>query len=100
MLFPQGDTFTRLQGFEIRDFPLLGELSKAIECRLPVCKLYCWQLCPTMWSSPMTKSLDPVIVTALWVDLPGESIRPAIVGFVCNCLVPEAWTMMAFLTCS
>ena len=28
--FPQGDTFTRQQVFEIRVFPLLGELPKAI----------------------------------------------------------------------
>ena len=57
--FPQVDTSTRQRGFEIRGFPLLGELPKAIESHLPVCQLCRWQLGPNMWSSPTTKSFDP-----------------------------------------
>ena len=40
--FPQVDTSARQRGFEIRVFPLIGELSKAIEPHLPICQLYCW----------------------------------------------------------
>ena len=36
--FPQVDTSARQRGFEIRVFPLLGELPKAIETHLPVCQ--------------------------------------------------------------
>ena len=71
--FPQVDTSARQRGFEIRVFPLLGELPKAIEPHLPVCQLYRWQLGPSMWTSPTTKSLDPIVVTALRVGFPGES---------------------------
>ena len=97
--FAQVDTSTRQQGFEIRVFPLLGELPKAIEPHLPVCQLYRWQLGPNMWSSPTTKSLDPIAVTALWVGFPGESHGPATCGFACNCLEPEAWTTEASGLC-
>ena len=41
---PQVDSSARQRGFEIRVFPLLGELSKAIEPHLPVCQLYRSQL--------------------------------------------------------
>ena len=71
--FPQVDTSARQRGFEIRAFPLLGELPKAIEPHLPVCQLYRWQLGPNMWSAPTTKSLDIIVVTALRVGFPGES---------------------------
>ena len=71
--FQQEDTSARQRGFEIRVFPLLGELPKAIEPHQPVCQLYRWQLGPNMWSSPSTKSLDPIVVTALRVGFPGES---------------------------
>ena len=60
--FPQVDTSARQRGFEVRVFPLLGELPKAIVPHLPVCLLYSLQLGPNMWSSPTTKSLDPIIV--------------------------------------
>ena len=93
--FPQVDTSARQQGFEIRVFPLLGELPKAIEPHLPVFQLYRWQLGPNMWSSPTTKSLDPIVVTALRVGFPGESHGPATCGFACNCPKPEAWTTEA-----
>ena len=63
--FPQVDTSARQQGFEIRVFPLLGELPKAI------------------------------VVAALRVDFPWESQGPATCGFACNCPEPEAWTMVA-----
>ena len=63
--FPQVDTSAKQRGFEIRVFHLLGELPKAIEPHLPVCQLYRWQLGPNMWSSPTTKSLDPIVVTDL-----------------------------------
>ena len=90
--FPQVDTSTRQRGFEIRVFPLLGELPKAIEPHLPVCHLYRWQLGPNMWSSSTTKSLDPIVVTALRMGFPGESHGPATCGFACNCPEPEEWT--------
>ena len=63
--FPQVDTSSRQWGFEIRVFSLLDELPKAIEPHLPVCLLYRWQLSPNMWSSPTTKSLDPIVVSVL-----------------------------------
>ena len=85
--FPQVDTSTRQRGFEIRVFPLLGELPKAIEPHLPACQLNRWQLGPNMWSSPTTKSLDPIEVTALRVGFPG----PATCGFASNCPEPETW---------
>ena len=89
------NTPARQQGFEIRVFPLLGELPKAIEPHLPVCQLYRWQLGPNMWSSPTTKSLDPIVVTARRVGFPGDSHGPATCGFACNYPEPEAWTMEA-----
>ena len=57
--FPQVDTSARQRGLEIRVFPLLGELPKAIEPHQPVCQSFRWQLGPNMWSSPTTKSLRP-----------------------------------------
>ena len=81
---PQGNTSARQQGFEIRLFPLLGELPKAIEPHLPLCQVYRWQLGPTMWSLPTTMSLDPIIVTTLQVEFPGESHRPTTGGFASN----------------
>ena len=90
MSFPQVDTSARQRGFEVRVYPLLGELPKAIEPHLPVCHLYRWQLGPNMWSSPTTKSLDPIVVTALRVGFSGESQEPATCGFACNCSEPEA----------
>ena len=51
------------------DCLFLGELPKAIESHQPVCQLYHYQLGPTKWSFPMTKSLDPIVDTALrWVS--------------------------------
>ena len=93
--FPRVDTSARQRGFEIRVFPLLGELPKAIEPHLPVCQLYRWQLGPSIWTSPTTKSLDPIVVTALRVGFPGESHGPATCGFAYNCPEPEAWTTEA-----
>ena len=98
--FPQVDTSARQRGFEIRVFPLLGELSKAFEPHLPVCQLYRWQLGPNMRSSPTTKSLDPIIVTALRVGFPWESHGPAKCGFACNCPEPQAWTTEVSGRCS
>ena len=89
--FPQVDTSARQRGFEIRVFPLLSELPKAILSHLPVSLLYRWQLGPNMWSSPTTKSLDPIVATALRVGFPWESHGPATCGFACNCPEPEAW---------
>ena len=90
------DTSARQRGFEIRVFPLLGELPKVIKPHLPICQLYRWQLCPNMWSSPTTKSFDPIVVTALRVGFPGESHGPTSCGFACNCPVdPVAWTTEA-----
>ena len=97
--FPLVDTPARQRGFEIRVFPLLGELPKAIEPHLPVCQLYRWQLGPNMWSSPTTKSLDPIVITTLLVGFPGESHGPATCGFACNCPEPEAWTTEASELC-
>ena len=64
---------------------------------LSVCQLCCRQLGPNMWSSPMTMSLDPIVVTSLWLGFSGEGLRPATGGFSCNCPVPEAWTTEASL---
>ena len=75
MTSPQVDNSARQRGFEIRVFPLLGELPRAIKSHLPVCQLYNWQLGPNMWSSPTTKPLDPIVVTTLRVDFPRESHR-------------------------
>ena len=93
--FPQVDTPARQRGFEIRAFPLLGELPKAIEPHLSVCLLYRWQLGPNMWSSPTTKSFDFIVVTDLRVGFPGESHGLATCGSSCNCPEPEAWTTEA-----
>ena len=75
-VFSTSGYFRKTAGFEIRVFPLLGELPKAIEPHMPVCQLYRWQLGPNMWSSPTTKSLDPIVVTALRVGFPGEATDP------------------------
>ena len=93
--FPHVYTSARQRGFEIRVFPLLGELPKSMEPHLPVCQLYRWQLGPNMWSSPTTKSLDPIVATTLRVGFPWESHGPATCGFACNCPEPEKWTTEA-----
>ena len=46
--FQQVDTSARQRGFEIRVFPLLCELPKAIEPHLLICQLHRWQLGPDM----------------------------------------------------
>ena len=94
-VFSTSGYFRKTAVFEIRVFPLLDELPKAIEPHLPVCQLYHWQLGPNMWSSPTVKSLDPIIVTNLRVGFPGESHGPATCRFACNCPEPEAWTTEA-----
>ena len=38
-----------------------------------------------------TKSLDPIVATAIWVGFPGERLGHTTSGFACNCPVPEAW---------
>ena len=91
-LFPQGDASARMRGFEIRVIPLLGELPRAIESHLPACRLYRWQLYPNMRSSPTTKKLDPIVVTALRVEFPWEGHALVTRGIACNCPMPEAWT--------
>ena len=93
--FPQVDTSARKRGVEIRVVRLLGELPKAIKPHLPDCQLYRWQLGPNMWCSSTTKSLDPIVVTALRVGFKGESHGPATCGIACNCPEPEAWTTEA-----
>ena len=70
------DTSARQQGFEIRVFPLLGELPKAIEPHLPACQLYRWQLGPNMWSSPTTKSLDSIVLPTLGWASQGKATDP------------------------
>ena len=70
--FIKGDTSARQQESEIRVFPLLGELPKAIDPQLSVCQFCRWQHGPTKWSSPM--SLDLIVVTSLRVDIEGESL--------------------------
>ena len=94
-LFSQVDTSVRQRGFEIRVLPLLGELPKAIQPHLAVCQLYRWQLVPNMCTSLTTKSLVPIVVTAIRVGFPGESHGPATCGFACNCPEPEACTTVA-----
>ena len=70
--FPKGDTFARQQWFEIRVFTLLCISTKAVEPHLPACQLCRLQICSNTWSSTMTKSLDPIEVTAILVDFPWE----------------------------
>ena len=67
----QADTSTRQQGFEVGVFPLLDELPNSIEPHLPVCQIFRWNLSLTKWSSPMTKSIYPIVVTTLRVGFPG-----------------------------
>ena len=74
--FPQGDTSARQRGFKIRVSPLLGELSKAIEPYLPICQLYRRKLGLNKWSLPTTKSLDPIVATAIQVDFQGKTSVP------------------------
>ena len=93
--FPPWYASTRQRGFEVRVFPLLGELPKAIEHHLSVCQLYRWQLGPSKWSLPKSMSLDPIEIIALRVGFPGENIGTTTCGFVCNCPVLEAWTIEA-----
>ena len=90
MSFPHGDTSARKRSLK-SVFLLLCELSKAIELHLLVCQLYRWQLGPNTWSSPTTKSLDPIVVTALRVGFPCEGLRPVTCGIAHNCPTPEAW---------
>ena len=85
----------RQRGFEIRAYPLLGVLPKAIEPHLHVCQLYRWQIGPNTWSSPTTKLFDPIVVTDLRVGFPGESHGPGSCGFAYNYPEPEAWTTEA-----
>ena len=94
--FPQVNTSARQRGFEIRVFPILGELPKAIEPHLPVYQLYHWQLGPNMWSSPTTKSLDSIVFTGLLVGFPGESHKPETCGFACNCPEPGVRRLFYF----
>ena len=68
--FPRVDTSARQRGFEIRVFPLLGELPKAIEPHLPVCQLYRWQLGPSMWTSPFGWASQGKATDPPHVDLP------------------------------
>ena len=71
--FPQEDTSARQQVFEIRVFPLLGELPKAIKPQQPVYQLSRWQLGPTMWSLNTTMSIDHIVVTDRWRISQGKS---------------------------
>ena len=47
------------------------------------------------FSSPTTKSLDPIVDTALRVGFPGESHGSATCRFACYFPEPEAWTTEA-----
>ena len=93
--FPYGDTSARQREFQIRVFSLLGELPKAIEPRLPACQLCHWHLGPTKWSSPIAKSIDHIVITAIRVGFQEESLGPATCGFACNRSGPEAWATEA-----
>ena len=63
--FPQVDTSARQRGFEIRVFPLLGELPKVIKPHLPVCQL------------PLASRSQHVIFTYDQVVRPHRSYRPS-----------------------
>ena len=89
---PQVDTSARQRGFEIRVFPLLGELPKAIEPHLPVCQLYRWQLGPKHVVFNYDQVVRPHRRYCPSVGFPGESHGPATCGFACNRPEPEAWT--------
>ena len=92
--FPQG-VLPQDSGGLKKVFLLQGELPRVTEPHLSVCQLYRCQFGLTMWSSPTTMSLDPILVTALRVDVPGQSIDPATDGLACNCPVPESMTSEA-----
>ena len=68
--FPQEDTSARQRGFEIGVFLILSELPTAIEPHIPVYHLYRMQIVPIKWSSPTSKSLNPIIVITLRVGFP------------------------------
>ena len=48
-----------------------------------------------MWSSPTTKSLDPIVHIAQRMGFPGESHGPTTCGFANKCPKPEALTTEA-----
>ena len=95
MSFPQGDISARQRGFDIRVFPFLVELQEAIEPHLPVSRSYRWQPSHNKWSSPTTKSLDFIVVTALQLGLPGGSLGPASSELAFSCPMPEELTTEA-----
>ena len=53
---------------------------------------YRCQLGPTELSSHKTKSFDIILVTALLMEIPGDELGPATVGFALNCQVRMGWT--------
>ena len=93
--FPQVDTSARQRGFEIRVFPLLGELQKAIEPHLPDFQSYRWQLGPKHVVFAYDQVAKPHRSYRPSVGFPGKSHGPATSGFACNCPEPEAWTTEA-----
>ena len=68
--FPPANTSVRQRGFEIRIFPLLGELPKVIKTHLPAYLLLRWQLGARKLSSITIKSLDPIVVTVHQMGFP------------------------------
>ena len=74
--FPQVDTSARQLGLWIRGVPLLFEQPMVMEPHLPVCQLHRWQLDPTKWSSPTTKSIIPIVVTALRLASQEKALNP------------------------
>ena len=61
-------------------FNFMGQLPKATETHQPICQLYCWQLGPTKWPSPTTKSFIPHYSYRPSSGLPRESLEPATCG--------------------
>ena len=84
--------FTRHQRFEIRVFPLLIELPKAIKPHLPVILLASRSHQVVFTYDEVTR---PQCNYRLLVGFPGKSLGPTTGGFACNCPVPEVWTTWA-----
>ena len=57
-----------------QSFHLLAEPPKDIEPHLPASQLYSWQLGSSKWSLHTTNSLDPIVVTVLLVNIPGDGL--------------------------
>ena len=65
---------------------------RASTARLPVIPLKTRSL---VWSSPTTKSLDPIVLTPIEWTSKKRSLPQVTCGFSSNCPVPEDWSSEA-----